>query len=199
MPDTSVNEKSLQNVIDRLIQLGKERGEVTVGEVQQAIGQRSFGPFLFIPAIIELSPIGGIPGVPTFLALIVAVFALQILLGRKHFWMPAWIRRCSLSGHKLESGLNRIKPAVRWLDRVIRPRLHWASRPAFVRVLAALCLLLITSVPPLELVPFASSVPFGAIALFGLGITARDGLVIVLGLLLALGAPVAVAMGLAGG
>lgn len=199
MPDRSKNEQCLEDVINRVIQLGQDKGEVAVGEIQQAIGQRSFGPFLFVPAIIELSPVGGIPGVPTFLALIVAVFALQILLGRKHFWMPAWISQRSLSGHKLESGLSRIKPAVRWLDRVIRPRLRWASRPVFLRALAAFCLLLVTSVPPLELLPFASSLPFGAIALFGLGITARDGLVIVLGLLLSLGALVAVAMGLAGG
>ncbi|MFD1483588.1 exopolysaccharide biosynthesis protein [Paracoccus nototheniae] len=59
-----------------------------------------------------------------------------------------------------------------------------------LRVVALLCILLCTAVPPLELLPFASSIPMGAIALMGLGLMVRDGLVILiaaLGALLGLG------------
>jgi hypothetical protein len=176
-------QRRLEEVIDGVIQLGRRERQVSIGDIQQQIGQRSFGPFLFVPAIIEISPLGGIPGVPTLLALIVALFAIQMLMGREHFWMPDFLARRSVSGSKLESGLNKVRPVMRGLDRLIRPRLQWATSRSFVRALAVLCLMLATSVPPLELLPFASTVPFAAICLFGLGLTAKDGLTIMLGLI----------------
>lgn len=54
--------RRLEEVIDGVIQLGKHERQVSVGDIQRQIGQRSFGPFLFGPAIIEISPLGGIPG-----------------------------------------------------------------------------------------------------------------------------------------
>lgn len=186
---------SLEQVIDGIIDLGKGQDRVHVSDMQDSLGQRSFGPFLFVPAIIEISPIGGIPGVPTMLALIVALFAIQMLFGRDHFWIPGFLSKRSVSGEKLDKGLNKIRPMIRWLDKISRTRLNWAVSQGFLRVLAVLCVLLATSVPPLELLPFASTAPFSAIALFGLGITTQDGLLIVLGLIITVGAFVLVGAG----
>lgn len=188
----------LEQVIDGVVELGDNQSKVSVGDIQDKIGQRSFGPFLFVPAIIEISPVGGIPGVPSMLALIVALFAIQMLFGRHHFWMPGFLAHRSVSGQKLEKGLNKVRPVVRWLDKVSNKRLVWATSNSFLRVIAVLCVVLATSVPPLELLPFASTAPFSAICLFGLGITTRDGAAIVLGLIVAVGAFVLAGMGLIG-
>lgn len=75
--------EELQGLVEGLIRLGREREQVSVADIQDEVGQRSFGPFLFVPAL-EISPVGGIPGLPTLLAVIVALFALQMLFGRKH-------------------------------------------------------------------------------------------------------------------
>lgn len=199
MSDANEHEHDcLEQVIDGVVELGDDQPKVSVGDIQNKIGQRSFGPFLFVPAIIEISPVGGIPGVPTMLALIVSLFAIQLLLGRHHFWMPGFLAHRSVNGQKLEKGLNKIRPVVRWLDKVSRRRLAWATRKNFLRFIAVLCIVLATSVPPLELLPFASTVPFSAICLFGLGITTRDGAAIVLGLVLSVGAFVLAGMGLIG-
>lgn len=189
---------SLEQVIDGIINLGKDQDRVHVSDMQDRLGQRSFGPFLFVPAIIEISPVGGIPGVPTILALIVALFAIQMLFGRDHFWIPGFLSKRSVSGEKLDKGLNKIRPVIRWLDKISRTRLNWAVSQGFLRVLAVLCVLLATSVPPLELLPFASTAPFSAIALFGLGITTQDGLLIVFGLIITVGAFVLVGAGVMG-
>ncbi|MCI0916502.1 exopolysaccharide biosynthesis protein [Pseudomonas stutzeri] len=188
----------LEDVINEVIDLGDGQAEVSVGDIQQTIGQRSFGLFLFVPAILEISPVGGIPGLPTLLALIIAMFAVQLLFGRDHFWIPGFITRRSVSGDKLEKGLNKIRPVVRWLDKISRNRMPWATRKAFLKVIAIVCLLLTASVPPLELLPFASTAPFSAICLFGLGITTRDGAAIVAGLVVAVGAFVLAGMGIVG-
>lgn len=192
------NHGCLEQVIDGVVELGDDQPKVSVGDIQKKVGQRSFGPFLFAPAIIEISPVGGIPGVPSMLAIIVGLFAFQLLFGRHHFWMPGFLAHRTVSGHKLEKGLNKVRPVVRWLDKVSKKRLGWATSKGFLRFIALLCIVLATSVPPLELLPFASTAPFAAIGLFGLGITTQDGAAIVLGLILAVGAFVLASMGVIG-
>ncbi|ENA29162.1 hypothetical protein HMPREF1487_08379 [Pseudomonas sp. HPB0071] len=189
----------LEDVIDGVIELGKEKDKVSVGDIKREIGQRSYGPFLFVPSIIEISPVGGVPGASTFFALIVAVFALQMLFGRNHFWMPQFLAKRSIKSQKIESGLNKVRKVIRGLDKVIRPRLGWATQKTFVRLIAAICLILTTSVPPLEFIPFASLAPFSAICLFGLGLTAKDGVVVLLGMAVSLIAFYLAITGVAGG
>ncbi|TWI49235.1 hypothetical protein IQ22_04037 [Pseudomonas duriflava] len=201
MPDAKANDKQqgLEGVIDNIIQLGEKQDEVSVGDIKREIGQRSYGPFLFVPAVIEISPVGGIPGISTLFALIIAVFAVQMLLGRDHFWMPKILTRRSVSSQKLESGLNKIRKVIQWLDKIIRPRLVWATEKGFVRLVAAICLILTTSVPPLEFIPFASLAPFSAICLFGLGLTAKDGLLVLVGMAVSLVAFYLAITGMIGG
>lgn len=197
--NNTAKSECLEDVIDGVIELGKEKDKVSVGDIKREIGQRSYGPFLFVPSIIEISPVGGVPGASTFFALIVAVFALQMLFGRNHFWMPQFLAKRSIKSQKIESGLNKIRKVIRGLDKVIRPRLGWATQKTFVRLIAAICLILTTSVPPLEFIPFASLAPFSAICLFGLGLTAKDGVVVLLGMAVSLIAFYLAITGVAGG
>lgn len=190
-------EQGLADVIDELAETGDRKEQVSIGDILEAIGQRSFGPFP--PAIVEVSPIGGIPGLPTVLAIIVVLFAAQLLFGKQHFWLPKMIRNRSLRGDSLKKALGYVKPVARWTDKVIRHRLTWATREPFIHIVAGLCILLACTVPPLEAVPFASTAPFGTIGLFGLALTARDGLLVLIGFALALGAFYVVYASLIGG
>lgn len=54
----------------------------------KAFGKRSYGPFLLVPALIEISPVGGIPGMPTVLAATIIPFAALMVFGRKYIWLP---------------------------------------------------------------------------------------------------------------
>lgn len=179
--------RTFEHVFDDISALGEEGQRVSLADMRDAVGQRGYGPFLFVPAILEVSPIGGIPGIPTLLGVIVAIFALQMLAGRKHFWIPEFLGKRSVDGHKLQKAVDKMRPVLRFLDRIIRPRLSWLTRRPFLQLIAVLCVLCAAMAPPLELVPFASSLPFGAIALFGLGLTAHDGFVVLLGMVLAMG------------
>ena len=51
---------------------------VSVDYTVAALGNRGWGRFLFMLAIVEIASIGGIPGLPALLALIIAIFAVQI-------------------------------------------------------------------------------------------------------------------------
>lgn len=183
----SDSDHPLEHVIDSIVELGEEQDKVSVADIQERVGQRSFGPFLFIPAIFEISPLGGVPGVPTLLGVIVVITAGQMLFGRKQFWLPGFISKRAIKGERIKPAMQKIRPAVRLVDKALKPRLKRITQPPWSRVVAGLCVLCATTVPPLEIVPFASTAPFAAIALIGLGLMGHDGIFVWLGVIVALG------------
>lgn len=174
------------DVLDALERHGAD-DEVSVGTIRGEWGDRSFGALLFLPAMLEISPLGGVPGVPTFLALLIALVAVQVLLGRDGLWLPGWIERRSVAGEKLCTAVGWLRKPARFIDRHFHDRLTGLTTPPFDRVVALVCLVLAASVPPLELFPFASTVPMAAIALLGLALLFDDGLLVLVGLALAVG------------
>lgn len=174
--DTGDKVHSVCDILDLLRRTADRRDRVTIGDVLDAIGHRSYGPALLIPALIEITPIGGIPGLPSFLALFIAIVAAQLLFGKHHLWVPGLIERRAVSAGKLHAAADKLNPAARRLDRWFHGRLTRFVRQPWPRVAAGIVILLCLTVPPLELVPFASTAPMLAIAAFGLALLVRDGL-----------------------
>lgn len=171
--------KEPNSVGDILDELADGGGDVTVADVAKAFGDRSYGPFLLLPALIELTPIGTIPGVPTFLALTIAIVAMQMLLGKSHVWLPGFIENRSVSAEKLTKATKKLRGIGNVLDRWFHGRLEVFTSDAFRRLAALIILSLCATVLPLEAIPFASSGPMLAIACFGLAIMVRDGVLMV--------------------
>lgn len=171
---------SIEEVLESIEDLGEDREEVCVGDALDEFGRRSFGPMLLLLPLIEFSPVGGIPGAPTFLALMIALIAGQLLFGRDHVWLPAFLERRAVNGDKLARAAHHLDGAAAAIDRWFRGRLKWLTKGVWPRIAAAMILLLCCMVPPLEFVPFASSAPMLAIAAFGLALMVRDGLLMLI-------------------
>lgn len=182
----------LEGMLDQLARASDGSGPVSVGELLDAIGQRSFGPFLLVPALIAFTPLGGIPGLPTALAAVVIVVAGQLLIGMKQFWLPSILLRRSIERQRLRTSIGYIQPVARVVDKVIQPRLAWLTRGPFVHVAAGLCVLVALTVPPLEVVPFVGAVSWAAIAALGLALIAHDGILALIALGFSIGAAYAV-------
>lgn len=149
---------------------------VSVEDMVAVLGRRSYGPFLLLPGLIGVTPLSGIPMVPAILAVIVAVFAIQIVLGRSHLWLPDILGRRSFDGATVADVMGRIAPIAEKLDRWFYGRLPDLTGRGGVRVAAVICVVLAVCVPFFEMVPFAGIAPMGAIAAFGLAILVRDGM-----------------------
>jgi hypothetical protein len=134
---------------------------------------------LLLPALLGISPLGAIPGVPTGLALITLLFAAQIVLGRDHIWMPDFVQDRTLRGDRLEGAVAKLRPVGRWLDRYFHVRMRNLTTDPFIRAAAAICVVLALPMPFLELVPFGAVFPLIAIAAFGLAMTLHDGLLMI--------------------
>ena len=171
--------ESLGEILDRFEDLASEGDRVKVADMVDAVGTRSYGPFLVVPAVVELSPLGGVPGVPTALAAIVILFAAQMLWGRRRLWIPGWIAQRGLTAGRLTKMAKAVRPMAERLDRWFHGRLRALTSGMGLRVAAVACIGLALTVPPLELFPFASSAPMGAILLIGLALLVRDGVLMI--------------------
>ena len=149
--------------------------KVTIRDLRDAIGRRAFAPMLLLASLLGMTPLGGIPGVPTILAVIVVLVGVQLALGRDSVWVPRRLLDLHVDPAKLQRGVRTLKPHARRIDKVIRPRLTIVTQWPFSLVIAVACILLALSVPPLEFIPFVDWPLWGAMAAFSLALFAHDG------------------------
>ncbi len=180
--------ESIDEVIEELEDYAEHHRRVCIADILDEFGHRSYGPFLVLLPLIELTPIGAIPGLPSLLALMIGIVALQLMLHRDHIWLPDFIQKRSIRGRNLASALHKIDGVAHFLDTCCAGRLKGLTHGIAVRVAGFCIILLSLTVPPLELVPFASSVPMLAIAAFGVALTVRDGLLMIVAAGITLGA-----------
>lgn len=168
---------ALEQLLDRIDDLADERERVSLDEVLDVVGRRSFGPILIVVGLAMVAPIiGDIPGVPTMLALIVLLVAAQLLLRRECFWLPSWLIERSVKGENVLKVLRWLRSPARFVDRFLERRLtHLAGGPA-TYVIGVVCILIALATPVMELVPFSANGAGAALTAFGLSLLAHDGL-----------------------
>ncbi|QYF85807.1 exopolysaccharide biosynthesis protein [Brevundimonas sp. PAMC22021] len=175
--------QNLETLLDELEQAADGKDKVPLKDVHEAIGERSFGPLLLAAGLAALTPLGVIPGLPTAFAIIVVLIAGQLVIGRDRFWIPRRLREHSVGADRLNKAVSWLRKPARVIDRFVKPRLRVFTQAGFTRVVAVICVVIAFAIPPLELLPFAVVAPASAIAAFGLGLTARDGLLVLIALI----------------
>ena len=178
---SSSSSKPLQSVLSKVDEASQGH-DTDLKSVLEAFGDRAFGPILTLCGIILLTPVGAIPGLPLAIFVVLSSFALQIILGRNHPWVPKSLSRIRLKQAQLTKTKKILRPWLARIDSVLTPRWSWATQIHIRRGAAFMTLLLAASVLLLGAVPFGAMLPGVVIALLGLGITARDGLFIAAGL-----------------
>ncbi len=171
----------LTGLIDKL-ERETDGDTVTVGDIVEDLGQRAFGPLFVVVALLAILPTGAIPGMSALTGALMTLVSVQLVCGARRIWLPARLERQEIGRERFVASLERVRRPARFVDRVLSPRLAWATAAPFSRALGVVAFLLSLLMYPLIVVPFGafpSSVP---ILLFGLGLAARDGLVVLAGL-----------------
>lgn len=174
-------------VLDRLSEAGDDSGRITIAAMLDVVGRRSYGPLLMLPGLVVFSPLSGIPLLPTTMGAMVLLVAGQLLLGRKHCWLPQWLMKRSAPRDKFDKALRFLRPVANVADRLTRRRWSMLTRDIAVRVIAVICIVIAAAMPALELIPFSSSVAGAAFTAFGLGLIAEDGALVLVALALCAG------------
>lgn len=170
--------RDLEELLDQLgWSADTDHKQVTVEDIITAVGTRSFGPLLLLVGVLIASPLSGIPTFPSIVGIIVLLVSLQMLMGRKYFWLPSWLLHRSVPREKMATAVKWSRPPARFIDRFIRPRLHILVRgPVATRITALICLVIASGMPLLEFIPFSASLAGGVLATFGLALVSGDGL-----------------------
>ncbi|MEX0791602.1 MAG: exopolysaccharide biosynthesis protein [Pirellulaceae bacterium] len=178
-PDVSPPE-SLSEVLDALVENTDGR-RVSVGDLLNTFESRSYGPLLLVPAVLAISPAGFIPGMSLVTGPIIFLFSAEMIFSKSGPWLPAKLRSFSLSRKILVRAVEKSKPWAMWIDKGFRHRLTPLTRPPLSYLMAVLCMMLGVTMYPLAFVPFGVWAPGLAVVFFALGLTSRDGLLILVG------------------
>jgi hypothetical protein len=165
----------VQGLLDSMARAG-EGETVTLRDVLDAVGTSSFGALLLVPGLVIVSPLSGIPGVPTLAGIVIFLICVQYIAGRDRIWLPDRILRVTLRRNRVEGALRRIRPLARVIDRLVQPRFTFVINRASTSTFAAVCALLALTLPPLEALPFVATTTAFIICLFGFALLAEDGL-----------------------
>ena len=175
---TDAKPTNLEGLLDKLERAPDDAGDrVTLGDIVEATGSRSFGPLLLVAGLIAASPLAAIPGMPTTLGVLVALITVQFLLRRRHFWLPRWLLNRRLKRETYCKALAWMRKPAHFIDRFLRPRLESVTRRTGLYAIALICALIGVAMPSLEIVPLSAHVAGLALTAFGLALIAKDGVV----------------------
>jgi hypothetical protein len=175
-PDTKERTPSSRVLEDLLDQAPAD--QFTLGWLMSALHQRSFGIVILFFGLLATAPIGStVPG------LVLAVVAVQMIVGRREPVFPRFITDRSLPTRYLFRLGGRAVPILRYLEKAVHPR--WPIAFEAAKRSVGVMVLLLTAVLLLTPVPLSNIAPAIVIALISLAYIEEDGLVLCFALLAA--------------
>ncbi|EWH10856.1 exopolysaccharide synthesis, exoD [Catenovulum agarivorans DS-2] len=169
--------ESIINGIDDTAQVE----DVQFGQLIAAFEKRGFGALLMLPALIALSPLSVVPGIPTVCGLSIMLISVQLLYGRQHIWLPSKLSKVKLKASRVKKAAQILRPIGRRLDLMLIPRWEFVDSKAFFWLAAIICAVSGLFMVPLEVVPFAVTIPNLIVFVIALGICTNDGVVALVG------------------
>lgn len=183
----SVQQRALGVASARLSAIADElaEGPIPVGDVMRRLGRAGLGLVLLgltLPALVPLpGPVGALTGS------IIALVALQVMLGSKRIELPGFVARRRIPAPVVRMIVEKSLPTVGWLEsRLAARRWRWLTgrRARILLSVPVFVMAVIIALP----IPFGNFAPSIALIAFALGFMARDGLAILVGLGLSLAA-----------
>jgi hypothetical protein len=152
---------------------------VTLGQLMRIMERRSFGAVILLLGLVAISPLTVVPGATWAVAAATLLFSIQLLFGMQHPWLPRTLLDLKMPRDQLEKFVQSARAVAQTADKLTAPRLRFLTKPPFVIGVAALCIAAAVITFPLGLIPLAPVLPGVAIVLMGIGLTARDGVFLV--------------------
>lgn len=172
--------KPLEDILHRALE-GTNGNDTSVEDLLEAFGHHALGPVVLLCGLLTIIPvIGMLPGAWAVIGAVVVLFSVQYIVGKPHIWLPRQVRDISIERDKLKKAQNKFGKWLARLDRLFTERLTFMTGPVMNRVTASLVTLLGLSMFILGLVPAGIAIPGWALIFFGVGLTARDGLFLLL-------------------
>ena len=144
---------------------------LTLHTLLGGLGRRAFGMLAFIcvlPAFIPI-PIGGAISGP-----LLVMIGLQLCIGLREPWLPEFLAKRGVHRHALAKFDKRLSPVLKWLERLVRPRLAWMLDSRIAGIVTGLLLIVLGFLLSLP-IPLTNYLFGGALLAFALALLERDG------------------------
>jgi hypothetical protein len=152
---------------------------VTVGWLTSTLRRHSFGLIMLSLGLLAMTPVGStVPG------LILAVMALQLIVGRAEPVLPHFIMTRRVPTKQLFRLGDRAIHVLKYLEKAVHPR--WPMTFEVAKRAVGVMVLLLTVVLLLTPVPLSNVAPAMVISLISLAYIEEDGLLLSVGLLAAI-------------
>ena len=156
---------------------------ITMGELMQAFGMRSYGLLIVLFALPNLLPVY-IPGLSPIFGVPLCIVCLQLALGYETPRLPGFLTRRSMRRADLEMIAQKAQVWLRRIERFVKPRPSILTTRVAERAIGAYgaMLALIVIVP----LPFTNGPPSLACAIMAIGVMEEDSLTILVGMIVGL-------------
>ncbi len=165
-----------------IVVIENKKEVLTVGEIKHALRERGFGILLALAAVPICLPIPVPPGYTTVFSIPLFIFSIQMILGRREPWLPAWIESKSVKRTMLEKIIAKADPWLKRIENRMQPRMTYISVHTWERVIGFFSFVFALAIAlPLPLTNFP---PGCGILIMALGLLNRDGLTILIGMII---------------
>jgi hypothetical protein len=169
--NTDTREPRLSEIFQQTLDTNAD-GLVVLGEVMERAGDRGYGFLLIllaIPAFIPVLP----PGTSGVLGFLIAIVALQMLLGIRQPWVPARWRQWQIPPKTVELLQTRGVALLRKVEKISHPRGRRFARNSVVLRISALIVIALAVVLSSPM-PFMNTLPAFGILFIGIGLANHD-------------------------
>ena len=169
--------KKTSLIIAEIVESCVEDGTVTVGEFLGRMGHRALAIAILVFSISAVV-VGVVPGFSMLMAVPIMFMALQMAMGKNSVYLPKRIREKHISPKHIRGALFQSIPALRWVEKFLRPRATWLTTGMCERIIAGIIVILagILALP----IPMGNFLPSFTISLLALAILERDGVLLLL-------------------
>ena len=169
--NTDTREPRLSEIFQQTLDTNAD-GLVVLGVVMERAGDRGYGFLLIllaIPAFIPVLP----PGTSGVLGFLIAIVALQMLLGIRQPWVPARWRQWQIPPKTVELLQTRGVALLRKVEKISHPRGRRFARNSILLRISALIVIALAVVLSSPM-PFMNTLPAFGILFIGIGLANHD-------------------------
>lgn len=158
----------------------KSRKEVTLNEILEIAGERTFGFLFVILSLPSALPIPA-PGYSVPFGVVMFLLAVQLIAGSEQPWLPEKFRKRGFERKAVQGVIRKGIPWLQRIETVSRPRLTsvCTSRTGRVVIGLAIALMSISMMIP---IPLTNTLPAMGIFVTGFGLLDDDGAISLAGL-----------------
>lgn len=170
-----------RSILRSLIQAARRPRDVpsiAIGEILAEMGNRSFGWSIVFFALVNMLPLP--LGANMIIAPPLMLLTAQMALGFSFVRLPSLVNRQRISRRGYQRSILRMKPVLRRIERVVRPRRLSLFEARSERLIGGFLFLVSCAL----FLPIPLSGYFSALSLFvaGIGLAERDGTVTLVGI-----------------